>query len=102
MPNLVQLMKQAAIEAVEDSKPTAVLFGTVEQVSPLVVRLEQKLALGAAHLVLSSLVSDVGVEVTVDGVTKTHRLQLGLKPGEKVLLFRVQGGQKYLVWDRVR
>jgi hypothetical protein len=25
----------------------------------------------------------------------------GLVKGEKVLLFRVQGGQKYVVWDRV-
>lgn len=29
------------------------------------------------------------------------RIHLGLNYGERVVLLRVQGGQKYLVWDRV-
>lgn len=34
--------------------------------------------------------------------TKTFQVNLGLSVGEKVILVRVQGGQKYLVLDRVR
>lgn len=34
--------------------------------------------------------------------TKTFQVNLGLNAGEKVILLRVQGGQKYLVLDRVR
>lgn len=33
--------------------------------------------------------------------TKTFRVHNALKSGEKVILIRVQGGQKYLVFDRL-
>ena len=32
---------------------------------------------------------------------KKFLVHLGLKEGERVLLQRVQGGQRYIVWDRV-
>ena len=34
--------------------------------------------------------------------TKTFKIHLGLKTGEKVVLMRVQGGQQFIVLDRVR
>lgn len=33
---------------------------------------------------------------------KSFKVHLGLKQGEKVMLIQLQGGQKYLVLDRVR
>lgn len=116
--DLVRLMKQAAVEAVETGSPSGLYFGTVESVSPIAVRVEPKKVLGAAQLVLSTLVQDFDVEMTVDHETEdaegpqTHKhpykgrkvftVHLGLKAGEKVLLVREQGGQKYVVFDRVR
>ena len=37
----------------------------------------------------------------VDGKVGIAKLDLKLKPGDDVILFRVQGGQKYLILDRV-
>ena len=99
---MVQLIKQAALEAVENSKPSGLYFGTVSSVSPLEINLEQKLMLNSSDLVLTSLVSTFDVDMTVNNQTNTYTVKLELTEGEKVMLLRVQDGQKYIVLDRVR
>lgn len=115
MPNPVELVKQAAIEAVEQTKPGDLLFGTVESASPLVINVEQRMRLQEGCLVLSSLVQDFEVKMTVDHEVeeaeghihtyigkKSFTVHLALEAGEEVILLRKQGGQKYLVLDRIR
>lgn len=126
MPDAVELVKtikRAAIEAVEATKPVAVLFGKVTSASPLQINVEQKMTLGAAQLVLSRNVTDFTREVTVSWATENksggsgdasfashnHAIQgrkkitvhNGLVVGDEVILVRQQGGQKYVVWDRI-
>lgn len=117
-------MGEAALRAVEASMPSGIFFGTVISTSPLKINVEQKMTLEASHLVLTTLVSTFNVNVSVDHFTEetgggsgdnafdSHRheikgtkavtVHLGLQPGEKVILLRAQGGQKYIVLDRVR
>lgn len=134
MPNMVELMKKAAIEAVEASSPSGIFFGTVVSPSPLKINVEQRLTLEEPQLILSTLVSEFTVNMTVDHYTqnetehthavqdtytgggsssptshlhayrgtKAFRVHLRLQAGEKVILLRVQGGQKFIVLDRVR
>ena len=115
MPNPVELVKQAAVEAVEHTKPSDLLFGTVISISPLVVDVEQRMKLEEQCLVLSSLVQDFELEMTVDHEVeeaqehvhsykgrKKYKMHLALKAGEEVVLLRKKGGQKYLVLDRIR
>ena len=136
MADLVNLIKRAAVDAVEGEKPAGVLFGTVTSISPLQVNVEQRLTLGTEMLVLTSNVADYTVEMTFDHRTEptifntahdhpcvgatvgegsfnsVHSHQVlgkkqvtvhnGLKAGEKVILLRMQGGQKFLVLDRIR
>lgn len=115
MPNMIETIKMAAVEAVKASNPAAILFGTVTSISPLKINIEQKLTLNESHLVLTSLVSDFEVGVTLNHVTektsdhshavigkKTFQVHLRLQAGETVILLQVQGGQKYIVLDRVR
>ena len=124
MPNLIEIIKQASVEAIEASNPTAFLYGTVVSETPIKINVDQRLTLDASHLVLTNLVSDFSVEVTLDHVTentqggtgdssfamhhhtvsgkKMMTVHLGLKEGEQVLLIRRQGGQKYIVMDRIR
>lgn len=133
MPNLIEIIKMAAVEAVKASNPAAIVFGTVTSIEPLKINIEQRLTLDESHLVLSSLVSDFEVEMTVDHLTEDHThthtisdtysgggsasnethnhditgkktmtIHLGLKVDETVMLLQVQGGQKYIVLDRVR
>lgn len=124
MPNMVEIIQNVAVKAMQESAPAAIMFGTVVSTSPLTVNVEQRLTLDADMLILSTLVSDFDVDMTVDHSTepaeggaamgafdshshgyrgrKTFRVHLGLSPGEKIILQRVQGGQKFIILDRVR
>ena len=104
--------------------PSGVYFGEIQNISPLQIALEQKIVLDESQLVLTSLVQDFAVQMTVNHQTEAksggsgeeafashlHAYQgekeffvhLGLKVGEKVILLRTQGGQKFIVLDRVR
>lgn len=127
-------IKNIALNALEASKPSGIFFGTVLSTSPIKIQVEQKMTLGAEFLVLTSLVQDFTVNMTVDHQTeaetehthtihdtytgggssdptehfhdykgtKAFRVHLGLTVGEKVILLRVQGGQQFIVLDRVR
>ena len=77
-------MKQAGANASDANKPVTVCFGKVISDSPLKILVEQKIPLGAAQLVL----------------TKTATEEI-LQTGDEVILLRVQGGQKYVVMDKV-
>lgn len=128
MPNAastsVENIKKAALQAVASTMPSGIYFGTVINSSPLKINVEQKLTLEQPQLILSTLVQDFTVNMTVDHQTedksggssdasfaahnhdykgtKSFRVHLELKNGEKVILLRVQGGQKFIVLDRVR
>jgi hypothetical protein len=80
VPDLVQLVKRAALDAVKSQRPVEVLFGTVVSVSPLRISLDQKLHLGGSQLLSPKSLPDLHV-------------------GERVLLLQVQGGQKFVVLD---
>ena len=94
MPNMVELIKKAAIQAVNDSMPPAIMFGTVTNTEPLKINVEQRLTLNENHLILTSSVSNF----TQDAV----EYKFALTVGEKVILLRIQGGQKFIVLDRIR
>lgn len=129
-PNeLVQLVKKAAVEAVAASNPTGVCFGTVTSAAPLKIQVDQKKTLTEAQLILTNNVRDFAVEMTTmvgksesphfteeesggagDASFAAHKhkyegrkkwkVHLALKSGEKVILLRCDGGQKYIVLDR--
>lgn len=124
---LVTAMKKAALDAMESAKPVSVYFGEVVSASPLKINVEQKMELGKAQLILSRNVTDfktsisggniqnyfyVGSEpnVTTQPVDPSHVHAVGkinvtvhnaLVVGDQVILLRQQGGQKFIVWDRI-
>lgn len=100
---LVKLIKKMAIEAVEASKPVHLCYGIVESISPLKINVEQKMILGSAQLILLRNVTDYKIKLAVDTDGQDVReitIRNGLSVGEKVVLARQQGGQKYIVLDR--
>lgn len=115
MPDLIETIKKAAQQANDASKPVAVMFGIIQEESPLKINVEQKMLLEKEQLILSRNVTDFEREVTpsnwstenTDGHSHTisgkkkEKVHHALKRGEKVVLLRVSGGQQYLVWDRV-
>lgn len=98
----VENIKRAALDAVRASMPSGVYYGTVQSTSPLKVVVEQKMTLTEKQLVLSSLVKDFKVDMTLNDTRQNVTIHMGLKSGEKVMLLRVQGGQQFIVLDRVR
>ena len=74
MANLIELIKQAAVEAVNASDPAAFYFGTVTNANPLSINVEQKMDLTSEFLILTNAVKDHDVEVTVDYATETTSL----------------------------
>lgn len=116
MNDFVKLMKKTAVEAVNASKPANMVFGEVISVSPLKIKIDQKLILTSAQLVLSRHVTDYRLSVTMDHLTekdtptghlhevkgvKTLLVHNALKVGEEVILMQLSGGQKYIVIDRI-
>ncbi|GGJ68323.1 hypothetical protein GGR02_001823 [Anoxybacillus voinovskiensis] len=82
--SLIDLIKTVAVKAVEATNPVHVLFGTVVSESPLEVQIHQKLKLTEEFLVITERVT-----------------QANLKRADKVILLRVQGGQQFVVLDKV-
>lgn len=78
----VDLVKRAAVEAVQAKKPLELRFGSVTGSSPLSVKVEEKLTLTSEFLIVPDRLSD-------------------LEPGDSVALLRVQGGGRYLLLDRL-
>lgn len=102
MTDLIETIKRIALDAVATANPVNILFGTVTKANPLQISIEQRLTLDKEHLILTSLVSKFKVDMTADGITREYGIDLSLKAGESIMLLRVQGGQKFIVLDRMR
>ena len=69
MPNPVEVVKRAAVEAVEAQKPVHLLFGQVISASPLKIQVDQKSIYTEKMLVLTRNVTDFEVDMTVSHIT---------------------------------
>lgn len=81
---LLDTIKRAGVGAVEAGNPVAILYGSITQRIPLEVNVDQRFTLTEEFFVIPERVS-----------------QMVLEPGDKLLLLRVQGGQSYIILDRV-
>lgn len=71
---LLNIIKKAAKEAIDEATPSNVMFGTVTSTSPLTINVEQKLNLTSDFLVLTKNVVDYTVDVSMDWSTETRSL----------------------------
>lgn len=123
---LMKTVKRAALDAVNASKPVEICFGKVTSASPLKILVEQKMTLGKEQLILTRNVTDFKTSITGGNIQNYYytgsnlsgsapvspphvhamgKLQItvhnGLVVGDEVILLRQQGGQKYVVVDRI-
>ena len=120
---LLETIKQLAKEQNASDNPVQVLFGTVKSIDPISVEVDQFGTLTSEFLVLAREVTDYDVEMTVDHMTekmqgggkdpsftshahpykgrKVFTVHKKLHEGEKVILLGVQGGQQFVILDRV-
>lgn len=97
----LKLIKQAALDAVTASKPMTTCFGTVTSTSPLKISVDQKMTLGQKQLILTRNVTDFTATITINNNVENITIHNGLGVGDKVILTRMQGGQKFIIWDRL-
>lgn len=120
--DFLNIMKKSSKGVQNSSKPCDLIYGTVESVEPLKVRVDQKLLLKQEQLKLTRAVMDYEVEMTVNHVTenrsggagdasfeshnheykgrKTFLIHNGLIVGDKVTMIQAHGGQQYLIIDK--
>ena len=120
---LIDIIKRASIEAVDNAQMCDLRYGTVVSTSPLKVRVTNLLTIPSSLLVVPEHLTDHTVSVTmnwktenasggsgessyashshnIDG-TKSITIHNALKVGDKVALLRKQGGQSYFILDRI-
>lgn len=129
VPKLSDLIKSVAAGLIGTMQLPEVYTGRVIKVNPLEIMLNQQVILPENFLTLTNAVKDHEVDITVSWTTvdNTHKhgngnngqdtmetthnhavkgrkkitVHNGLTVGEKVVLLRVQGGQNYIVIDRI-
>lgn len=74
MADIIEVIKKASLEAMEQGSPSDVLFGTVISTSPLQIQVEQKLILTKDFLILTKNVMDYDVQVSLDWNTNDKSL----------------------------
>ena len=85
LPNynaLLDVVKQTSVNANKSQKPVSVYFGKVTNTSPLKILVEQKITLSEAQLVRTKAVES-------------------LTQNDGVVLLSMQGGQRFVVIDKV-
>lgn len=106
-------MKKSSKGVQESSKPCDIVYGTVVSISPLEVKVDQKLTLYEEQLKLTRAVMDYEVDMTVEHTTevisahsheykgrKKFLIHNGLIVGDNVTMIREHGGQQYLIIDK--
>lgn len=120
----VELIKQIVVNVLEDYKLMDLCYGEVISEQPIEIRIDSKLILKAPQLIFTRSTlnhefeylkptgsggsetkpySNISRETSYTfGERKTERYEVinRLEQGEKVLLLRVMGGQKYVVLDK--
>lgn len=121
--SLGNAIKQLSQAVNDQSKPTDIRYGTVVSANPLKVQISAELTIPQSALVVPKSLTDYTVSVSVNwntgdksggagesafashnhsiSGTKSITIHNALKVGDKVLLLRQQGGQAYIVLDKI-
>lgn len=99
--DLLNAIKKTSTNATSQGKPTTITFGTVVSINPLSIYIEDKITLSESMLItMSNLTVKTGT-LTIGDDDYSVTFDNSLKTGDKVVLMRMQGGQKYLILDKL-
>lgn len=119
----IAAMQQLVSDSIASAVPADIVIGEVTAVDPLVIELENRLPIPAENILLTKNTCEWSVDMTVDHNTedaaggsgdaayeahhhgyegrKTYLVHNGLVIGDKVILLRESGGQRFIAIDRV-
>ncbi|OBZ08599.1 MULTISPECIES: DUF2577 domain-containing protein [Bacillales] len=95
---LLDSIKKAGAAAYAAGNPMAVMVGKVIKLNPLEVNVDQRFTLTEDFLIVPE--SLVRFEADLPSSGKLL-IRTGLEAGDTVLMLRVQGGQQFVVLDKV-
>jgi hypothetical protein len=120
---MIEQIKQIVKNVLDNEKLTEYTSGTVSSISPLKIKVNQKLELPESVLLLTFPVKELKINLSHDHQypnelpTSTTKIEVpkdtdytdfsevviveGLKVGDKVTMLRVEKGQKYIVLSKV-
>ena len=123
MEDIMKVFSTTAKNAVMATKPTTIVYGKVINVDPLEIWIDQTLTIKDPNIKLTRAVMDFKVEMTVDHLTenraggsgdaefashnhayvgrKEFLVHNALVMDDEVIMIQVQGGQDYIVIDKV-
>lgn len=103
--SIVDMIKTMAKDTAQSQNPVNVVPGTVKSVDPIEIEVHQKLKLTKDFILLTERVTrhEINLEHNHGGTNALTRIVIreGLKIGDGVVMLRVQGGQQYVVLDKV-
>lgn len=108
---LANVIKSAGVGAVRAGSPVEIIFGVVSNTSPLEVTIDQRFSLDEDFLIIPENLTEYKVSLnhthsysggtTGPALTEELVIRKGLEVDDVVILFRMQGGNQYLIFDRV-
>jgi hypothetical protein len=120
---LIDVIKRASLDAMNNAQMCDLRFGTVTSTSPLKVQVTNRFTIPESLLIVPKHLTDYKVDVEIDWSTetksggsdysafashnhavtgtKTMTVKNALKVGDKVALLRKTGGQSYFILDRI-
>lgn len=111
---LIAIMKQAAMDTMDNAQMCDLRFGTVISTSPLKVQVTNVFTIPESLLIVPEHLTDHVVSVSLNlttskvsehthSVSGKHSITIhnALKVGDKIALLRKQGGQSYFILDRI-
>lgn len=107
---MIDQIKRAALAAIDASNPVSVMTGTVTNLNPLEVNVDQRFTIDADFLIVPESLQRYEIDLkhnhaysggdTEDALDKIV-IRSGLELNDKVLLLRIQGGQQFVIFDKV-
>jgi len=101
--SLIEALKQVSTEAVKASNPTSIIYGNVISDEPVEIQIDSKLILDEDFLVFTKNVSKYKVDMKIEDLDFEGKaiIDNSLETGDKVIMIQIQGGQKYVVLDKL-
>lgn len=99
---LIDVIKRAAMDAINNAQMCDLRVGTVVSTAPLKVKVSNVFTVPNTLLIVPQHLTDYEVSVKLSGTEEqTLEIKNALKTGDRVALLRKQGGQSYFILDRI-
>ena len=125
---LIDIVKRASLDAMDNAKMSDLRFGTVVSIDPLKVQITNQFTIPKDLLIVPEKLTDYEIETTItteygwktkdksggsneaafashnheiEHTKKKIKIHNALKVGDKVVLLRKQGGQLFYILDRL-